>query len=340
MEQNNIEEIKKKAQTFESQYTKLKQEFKDYIEISRKNEEKKKQEMRADFAKKLLAVADSLNRISESYDNVSCDLVKNYSENIKRNIDAIYSQLLSASGLTTIEPASGDKFDEQKHIAVGLEYDTPYPENSVFRVIRKGYIIDNNVVRPSEVIVAKRPAEVKAVKAEFKLSLWERFLRRINPAKFWFMELNKKVDSLKNAMDVKDQKIGELERTQKERVEKLTQDISSLKNIITALETKDQKRNEFERIQKEKVEKLTQETTFLRNIILTMEGKDQKINELERIQKEKLDKLAQEISSLKNTIAELGTKNKNEPEQNEPEQKVDTESNKNYSNINEAEHAG
>lgn len=221
MEQNNIEEIRKKAERFESQYNKLKQEFKDYIEASRRNEGAKRQELKTDTAKKLLVVADSLSRVSAAYNNISCEIVKSYSENLKKNMDAIYSQLLSASGLTPVEPAAGDKFDDKMHIATGLEYGAAYPENSVFRVIRKGYRIENNIVRPAEVIVSKRPVEVIRVA---RPGLWDRILRRISPAKQRFAEINQRVD--------------EFERVQKENIGKLTQDISSLRNIIMELEEK------------------------------------------------------------------------------------------------------
>src|SRR5574341_925667 len=108
MEQDNIEEIRKKAEIAESQYIKLKQEFKDYIETSRKNEEIKRQEMRKDSAKRLLTVADSLSRVSGTHDNAACNFLKDYSENLKKNIDMVYNQLLSASGLIPIDPATGD----------------------------------------------------------------------------------------------------------------------------------------------------------------------------------------------------------------------------------------
>ncbi len=216
MEQNNIEEIRKKAERFESQYNKLKQEFKDYIENSRRNEEIRRQELKTDAAKNLMVVADSLSRVSGAYNNISCDIVKNYSENLKKNIDAIYNQLLSASDLTPVEPAAGDKFDDKIHIAIGLEYGTAYPENSVFRVIRKGYRIENNIVRPAEVIVSKSPVGVIRVT---RPGLWDRILGWISPAKQRF--------ALKNT-------IMELEA----KNQKLTQDISSLRNIIIELEEK------------------------------------------------------------------------------------------------------
>ena len=255
MEQNN-EETRKKAERFEAQYNKLKQEFKDYIETSRRNEETKRQELKTDTAKKLLVVADSLSRVSAAYNNISCDIVKSYSENLTKNIDVIYSQLLSVSGLTPIEPAAGDKFDEKMHIAIGLEYGTVYPENSVFRVIRKGYRVENNVVRPAEVIVSKRTVEVFGVT---KPGLWVRILRWISPAKQRFAEINRRVD--------------EFERVQKENIGKLTQDIAALKNTIMELEVRNQKSDEFEHTQDEKIEKLTQDISSLRNIIIELEEK-------------------------------------------------------------------
>jgi molecular chaperone GrpE len=220
MEQDDIQEIREKAERFESQYNKLKQEFKDYIEASRKNELNKKQEMKTDFAKKLLVIADSLDRISGLDNNASCDIVRNYYENMNKNIDAVYHQLLVASGLISINPKRGDEFNEKMHVAVGLEYSGAYPENSVIRVIRKGYCIENKLVRPSEVIVSKRLAQVKVTRP----SLWTRLLRWINPSKYTFLEINKK--------------IYELEGSQKEQIETLSQDIHSLKNSLIRLDEK------------------------------------------------------------------------------------------------------
>jgi len=177
MVQENIEEIQKKAEKFETQYNKIKQEFKDYIETSKKNEEKKRLDIRSDISKRLLVVADSLNRIAGTGNAGSCELMKGHTENIIKNINAVYSQMLSASGLTAIEPLAGDKFDEQKHIAIGLEFGVKYPEDTVFKVVRKGYLMENNVVRPAEVIISKNPNLQRIAKS----GLWSRLLRIIKP---------------------------------------------------------------------------------------------------------------------------------------------------------------
>ena len=80
MEQETSDELRKKAEKFESQYNKLKQEFKDYIEASRKNEDKKRLEIRTDVSKRMLVVADSLTRIAGSDNEQACEIMRNHSD--------------------------------------------------------------------------------------------------------------------------------------------------------------------------------------------------------------------------------------------------------------------
>ena len=49
MEPDDLQEIKKRAEKFEFQYNKVKQEFKDYIETSRKNEAQYQKEIKAEI---------------------------------------------------------------------------------------------------------------------------------------------------------------------------------------------------------------------------------------------------------------------------------------------------
>jgi len=270
------------SEEWKSKYDKLRAEFRDYIERSRRNEENKREELRIDLVKKLLGVADSLTRVSAIYENSNtnaCDVIKSYSENIKKNIDVIYDQLLSAMDIIPIEPAAGDKFDDRMHTAIGLEYGTTYPANSVFRVIRKGYRVGDNIVRPAEVIVSKRPFEVpeEEVKEVRRKGLLRRISRWIRPTKHRLAELN--------------QRMNEFEHLQEEKLEKLIQDISTLK---TKLEAWNQRINELGSSREEKLERLREEIAILR------EG----IKELE-LQAEKVEGLTQDISSLREILNEL-----------------------------------
>jgi molecular chaperone GrpE len=225
MMQENIEEVKKKAEKFETQYDKIKQEFKDYIETSKKNEAKKRLDIRSDISKRLLVVADSLDRIAGSRNASSCELMKGHTENIIKNIDAVYSQMLSASGLTAIEPISGDKFDEQKHIAIGLEFGVKYPENTVFKVVRKGYLMENNVVRPAEVIISKNPILQRITKP----GLWDRLLRIIKPAGVNLSGIKQDLDELDRKNNEKIHKLALDIESQNERIDKIIKEIESLR---------------------------------------------------------------------------------------------------------------
>jgi len=270
MEQENLDEIRKKADKFESQYNKLKQEFKDYIEASRKNEDKKKLEIRTDVSKRLLVVADSLTRIAGSDNEQACEIMRNHSDNICKNIEAIYDQMLYASGLTPIEPGAGDKFDEKKHIAIGLEYGTKYPQNSIFRVARKGYLFENNMVRPAEVIVSKNPVEQKMIKPGF----WDRLTGLIKREKPEVSEMNNRID--------------EIERVQKEKIDKIAIDLESLRNSFREIETKAKQTYELEIERNQKIAEISKEMEYLKNSIREINTKTE---EKPVMQKEKLDKI-------------------------------------------------
>ncbi|GFO97748.1 heat shock protein GrpE [groundwater metagenome] len=270
MEQENLDDIRKNADKFESRYNELKQEFKDYIEVSRKNEEKKRIEIKADLSKKLLVVADSLTRISGSDNEQTCEMMKNYSDNIRKNIEAIYDRMLYASGLTPIEPGAGDKFDEQRHVAVGLEFGTKYPQNSIFRIVRKGYLFENNIVRPAEVIVSKNPVEQKKIKSGF----WDRLTGLIKIQKPQISEINKRID--------------EIERVQKEKLDTIVIDLESMRNSFRELETKAKQTCEMEVERKQKIAEISKELEFLKNSIRDI---NMKTEEKIVMQKEKFDKI-------------------------------------------------
>jgi molecular chaperone GrpE len=272
MVQENIEDVQKKVEKFETQYNKIKQEFKDYIETSKKNEEKKRLDIRSDISKRMLVVADSLNRISGSGNAGSCELMKCYTENIRKNIDAVYGQLLSASGLTAIEPMAGEKFDEHKHIAIGLEFGSKYPEHTVFKVVRKGYLLEKNVVRPAEVIISKNPILQQAVKT----GLWDRLLSIVKPERAL-------LSGIKHDLD-------ELDRKNKEKIDKLALDIESLKNSLREMEDRAKQASESERVHKEKMDIIIKEIESLRIGLQENNVKPEKAKEPQQ-QLEKLDNI-------------------------------------------------
>ena len=278
MEEDNIKGLQKKADQFESQYNKLKVEFKNYIETSRRNEELKKKELQSDAAKKLLVFADSLSRMSVSVNKNSCDTVRNTGENFQQNIDVMYQQLLSVSGLVPVNPGPGDKFDDTLHMAVGLEYGSRYPENTVFRVIRKGYLRENILIRPAEVIISKSPREWTKSK---KTGMWEQFTSWASPARRRFAGIDQQINGLENARS--------------EDNKRLHHEIDSVKELISQLIAGEQEAKERIRVLEETVGQLTEELDEAKKFISLTDLGQQETNERIRALEETVGKPREDL---------------------------------------------
>jgi len=194
-------ELPRDVAELEARYNKVREEFKDYIETSRRNEGVRKRELRLESAKKMLAFADSLSRVACSGEEGSCETVRNYQDTLQKNIDVLYAQFLSGTGLAPIDPAPGTAFDDVVHTAVGIEYAGQFPVNSVVRVVRRGYRFDDTVVRPAEVVIAKPPAgaarsERPASSGEEEAG-WDRFIGWLFPSRKRVAELGRELAWLK-----------------------------------------------------------------------------------------------------------------------------------------------
>ena len=103
------------------------------------------------FANELLAVKDSL----EAALAVESPSV----ENLKDGVELTLKQLVAAFGkfnLHEINPM-GEKFDPHQHQAISM-IESDQPANTVVTVLQKGYRLNERVLRPALVMVAKGPA--------------------------------------------------------------------------------------------------------------------------------------------------------------------------------------
>ena len=71
--------------------------------------------------------------------------------------------IVETEGVSSME-AQGQPFDPLQHEAIGQEETTEHPENTVIRIIREGFKIKELVIRPAQVIVAKKPEVEEATK--------------------------------------------------------------------------------------------------------------------------------------------------------------------------------
>ena len=64
--------------------------------------------------------------------------------------------IVQTEGVSTME-VKGRPFNPLEHEAIGQEETTEHPENTVIRVIRDGLKMNELIIRPAQVIVAKKP---------------------------------------------------------------------------------------------------------------------------------------------------------------------------------------
>ena len=111
------------------------------------------------FIRELLTVKDSLE-MALAVDQPSGSEVGNRGvseglELILRQLESVFSKF----SVEIIEPEVGDKLDPDQHQAMSVEESQDVPPNCVSKVIQKGYSLNNRLLRPAMVLVAKLPGE-------------------------------------------------------------------------------------------------------------------------------------------------------------------------------------
>ena len=111
------------------------------------------------FTRELLTVKDSLE-MALAVDQQSDSETGNHG--VSEGLELILKQLesvFSNFSVETVEPEVGDKLDPDQHQAMSVEESQDVPPNCVSKVIQKGYSLNNRLLRPAMVVVAKSPGE-------------------------------------------------------------------------------------------------------------------------------------------------------------------------------------
>ena len=107
------------------------------------------------LAKEFLSVGDNIERAIASCEEG--EDITNIKEGLELTMKA-YESSLKSSGIEPIE-CDGESFDPEKHEALSMVEDDSVEPNSIIEVIQKGYSILDRTLRPSKVIVSKKPEE-------------------------------------------------------------------------------------------------------------------------------------------------------------------------------------
>jgi len=93
----------------------------------------------------------------------NCDM-SDFIEGVKM-ISSKLKNILIEEGVSEIE-AEGKIFDPTLHEAVQFKESSEHPDNYILCELRKGYRLNNYVIRPSMVTVCKKIDSVKEVKGD------------------------------------------------------------------------------------------------------------------------------------------------------------------------------
>ena len=104
------------------------------------------------FVENLLPIIDSMEmgQTAAAADNATLESIREGSA-LTRNM---FIQVLEKNGLEEINPI-GEKFDPERHQAISMIESEDAESNSVIEVMQKGFLLNDRLVRPAMVVVAK-----------------------------------------------------------------------------------------------------------------------------------------------------------------------------------------
>ncbi len=130
-------------------------------ENTRRRAEKDKQEAAkfgmTKFARELLSVADNLRRAIEAIPAEEREGASDVVKNLIAGVEMTEKELLSAFTKFSIQrvDSRGEKFDPNRHQAVAEIPGTGQPNGTVVEVFQVGYVMEDRLLRPAMVTVAK-----------------------------------------------------------------------------------------------------------------------------------------------------------------------------------------
>ena len=113
------------------------------------------------FARDILSISDNLRRALESIDNEDNTEKSEPFKNLIEGVELTERELLSVFnryGIDKINPI-GERFDVKFHQAMFEEETSESEPGTVIQVMQSGYVIQDRLLRPAMVGVAKKPKE-------------------------------------------------------------------------------------------------------------------------------------------------------------------------------------
>lgn len=148
-----LEEARIQAEKFKNDYLYLRAEFDNY----KKNVIKERADLVKYGSERLLhEILSSLDNFERALEiKVSSENFQNFYKGIDLTAKSL-TESLRKFGVTAIDQV-GVAFDPMTHEALSSEESAQFDEGCVSRVFKKGYRLHDKLIRPAQVVVAKKP---------------------------------------------------------------------------------------------------------------------------------------------------------------------------------------
>lgn len=147
--QKELAEQRQEAEDYKNRWVRLQADFDNFRKRVQREKEELVKYASAQLCESLLPVLDNFQFALAAKDEQP--------EKVAEGVELIQRQLeevLEKEGLTPV-PTVGEEFNPALHEAVLVEESADYPENTVMEELRRGYLLNDRLIRPAMVKVAK-----------------------------------------------------------------------------------------------------------------------------------------------------------------------------------------
>ena len=111
----------------------------------------------ASFARDMLGVADNLQRALNAVAELDQETLPDAAKSLLEGVAATERDLIASMGRHKVSPVSpmGEKFDPNMHEAMFEAPGTGQPAGTIIEIIETGYMMDERLLRPAKVGIAK-----------------------------------------------------------------------------------------------------------------------------------------------------------------------------------------
>lgn len=153
--QQKLDEAEAKANQYWDRLTRLQAETENTLRRVERDKANAHKYALEKFIGDLLPVVDSLDLCIASFANSKVD--ESDIEGVNMTLKMLMN-VLEKYGVQTINPVS-EQFDPERQQAISVQYDPNVKPGSVISVLQKGYTLNDRLLRPALVVVAKAEEE-------------------------------------------------------------------------------------------------------------------------------------------------------------------------------------